>query len=137
MTRSVEQIFDEVRTVPDWFERPITSVHDRNGYGDTPLHIVANWGDCEAIKTLIEIGADINAKGEAGLTPLHCAVEQERPEAIVLLLAMGAEIIPDSDGYTPMQLAELLGYNELIKLFRDPTNQTAGLHEGPESSGTR
>lgn len=86
MTRSVEQIFDEVRTVPDWFERPITSVHDRNGYGDTPLHIVANWGDCKAIKTLIEIGADINAKGEAGLTPLHCAVEQERPEAIVLLL---------------------------------------------------
>lgn len=71
------------------------------------------------------------------MTPLHCAVEQERPEAIVLLLALGAEIIPDSDGYTPMQLAELLGHSELIKLFKSPTNHATGLHEATVSSGTR
>ncbi|WP_313465097.1 ankyrin repeat domain-containing protein [Pseudomonas nitroreducens] len=107
--RSLEDIFSEIATVPDFFEHRIDSVHYRNGYGDTPLHIVSCWGDCEAIKVLVAAGADIDAPGEHGFTPLHCAVEQDHPEAVALLLELGAKLNPDADGLTPAEIAGSLG----------------------------
>jgi len=39
-------------------------------FGTTPLHIAATWGDCEAIRMLVEAGAALDAQGEFGFTPL-------------------------------------------------------------------
>ncbi|HBO3793597.1 TPA: ankyrin repeat domain-containing protein [Pseudomonas aeruginosa] len=71
--------------MPDFFEHQIDSVHYRNGWGDSPLHVVSCWGDCEAIRVLVTAGADINLPGETGFTPLHCAVEQDHSGAVALL----------------------------------------------------
>ncbi|WP_160153570.1 ankyrin repeat domain-containing protein [Microbulbifer sp. ALW1] len=110
--RDLEAIFREIEKVPDFMGHTIDSVSYRNGYGDTPLHIVSNWGDVEAIEILISAGADINAVGESGFTPLHCAAEQNRPKAIEVLLRLGANILKDEDGSTPMEIAEFLNNRE-------------------------
>lgn len=72
--RSIESIFREIEGVPDFATHNITSVHYRDGCGDTPLHIVSYWGDCEAISMLLDAGADINAIGETGFTSLELAI---------------------------------------------------------------
>lgn len=119
--RSLQDIFSEIATVPDFFEHQIDSVHYRNGWGDSPLHVVSCWGDCEAIRVLVAAGADINLSGETGFTSLHCAVEQDHPEAVALLLELGAEFIKDANGLTPADLASSLGHvNVLAALTVSP-----------------
>jgi len=117
--RTVADILLEVASVPDFYDHEVGSVHYRSGYGDTPLHIVANWGDCEAIKLLVEAGAEIDARGESGFTPLHCAAEQNHAEAASLLLALGAKILENDHGETPLILAEAVGSEEVLKVFRN------------------
>lgn len=112
--RDIDTIFREIERVPDFVGHTIDSVNYVNGYGDSPLHIVSIWGDCEAISILVSSGANIDAIGEGGLSPLHCAVEQNKPEAILLLRRLGAKSIKDSDGETPLSLANLLGNKEAI-----------------------
>jgi uncharacterized protein len=122
--RSIEAIFAEIETVPDFYNHKIDSVNYRNGYGDSPLHIVSNWGDCEAIHLLFEAGADINLKGERGYTPLHCAAEQNHFKAIKLLLILGAEIQLDDDGYSPLELAELVGNSEAMNALESTRKES-------------
>lgn len=113
----IEEIFRAIAEVPDCFGYTIDSVDFRNGYGDTPLHIVASWGDCRAITVLIDAGAEINATGETGFTPLHCAAEQNHPDAIRLLLRLGAKILQDENGNTPGELALVLDNKEAFYAF--------------------
>ncbi len=117
--RSLEDIFLEVEAEPDFLHHKIDSVDYKNDYGDTPLHVVSHWGDCEAIHMLAEAGANINAKGERGYTPLHCASEQNHFKAIKLLLALGVDIQLDDDGYSPLALAELLENTEAIEALKN------------------
>lgn len=115
--RSVESIFREIEQVPDFAAHVIDSVSYRNGYGDTPLHIVSYWGDCEAIAILVAAGADINALGESGYTPLHCAAESNKSEAISLLLRLGAEILMGSTGDTALDIAVSLNNEDAIAIL--------------------
>jgi len=107
--RSVEDIFREVEGVPDFVSHHIDSVNYRNGYGDTALHIVSLWGDCEAIDILVSAGADINAQGENGSTPLHYAAQMDKPEAILLLRRLGASTDALAEGDTALDIARVVG----------------------------
>lgn len=60
--------------------------------GETPLHIVAIWGDVEAAKVLLDAGADIDALGEEDHTPLHEAIHQGHIEMVRLLVSRGADL---------------------------------------------
>lgn len=42
-----------------------------NGYGNTALHEACRMGYAATINTLLEHGADVNAKNHKGSTPLH------------------------------------------------------------------
>jgi ankyrin repeat protein len=120
--RCLEDIFSEIEATPDFHNHKIDSINYKNDYGDTPIHVVSNWGDCEAIYLLVEAGANINLKGERGYTPLHCASEQNHFKAIKLLLILGAEIQLDDDGYSPLALAELLENSEAIEALKSTQN---------------
>ena len=59
-------------------------------FGDTPLHIVAGWGDVDAARILLDAGAEIDARGEEDCTPLHEAIIQGHVEIVALLISRGA-----------------------------------------------
>ena len=116
--RNIEDIFREVEKVPDFVSHHIDSVNYRNGYGDSPLHIVASWGDCEAIDLLVSAGADINAQGEHGFTPLHYAAQMDKPEAILLLRKLGARMDILAEGEAVLDVANSAGSRAAIRAIR-------------------
>src|SRR5690606_26441682 len=60
--------------------------------GETMLMLAARSGNSEAIKVLVEAGADVNARERLrGTTALMWAAEQRHPEAVRALLAAGAD----------------------------------------------
>ena len=63
----------------------------RNIYKQTPLHFAAAFGRLDAIKTLIEHGADFQAKEANGFTPLQIAEKGKKKRTIELLKSYGAE----------------------------------------------
>ena len=101
----LQKLFALLEDIPEFECRHIDSVHARSRLGNTPLHIAAIWGDREAVITLLEAGADVNAVGEDGYTPLHEAIEQGHMGIATLLISQGALVdMKNNDGLTPSQL---------------------------------
>lgn len=75
------------------------SQNDENG---TALHILAesrHWWQAGALEYLIEKGADIETKDNAGCSPLHIAASNKKRRTVEILLAKGADPnVLDSDG---------------------------------------
>jgi hypothetical protein len=59
--------------------------------GDTPLHVAAIRGDREAVRLLVEAGAQIDALGDMSCTPLYNAVGHGHHQVARLLLEFGAD----------------------------------------------
>lgn len=82
----------------------ITNYQDDDGY--TALHRAAYNGHTEAIKLLIEYGADIGSRTKDGWQPLHCACKWNKTLSVETLLQHGAD--PNSQshgGLTPLHMA--------------------------------
>ncbi|KAI1429135.1 hypothetical protein F5Y12DRAFT_710346 [Xylaria sp. FL1777] len=90
----------------------------------TTLHWACSLGDHEAVRMLITLGADVNAKSPGnGYTPLHCAVASERggAQCITLLCKAGAELHSNVDvmGLTPLNHAGMRGSVETVEALVD------------------
>jgi len=118
-------------------EELVASGHDVNankrGFvreGYTPLHIAVLHKQKEAIKTLVKLGANANAKNKDGETPLWTAVtELKNPNIVELLLDLGAKIDSRrSDlGMTALDWAAFDGKLEMVKsLLNRGANPNAG-----------
>ncbi|KAL3056540.1 hypothetical protein OYC64_019095 [Pagothenia borchgrevinki] len=68
----------------------IPAVMKRNHKGESPLHLAAIKGDVEAVKELLEQGADPNLKDNAGWTPLHEACNLGHLPVVEVLVSGGA-----------------------------------------------
>ena len=78
-------------------DEPSHTVTPGHGYprdlGPTPLGLAVRKGRLEAARTLLELGADVNASSASGHTPILLAVFFDvRPEIARLLIDSGADL---------------------------------------------
>lgn len=78
-----------------------------------PIGTAAFTGDADAVRDLLDAGADPNGTGEGGATALHTAAANGDLELVALLLERGAEPARAlDDGRIPEQLAREAGHTE-------------------------
>lgn len=107
---------DQVRALLD----SGADVHVKDKYGETPLHKAARNVHESTAAILLEYGADANEADVFGLTPLHwTALNGHAPLAEVLMLHHGDPHVPNAhlDGLTPLDLARIMAYGEVIRIF--------------------
>lgn len=91
--------------VSDWIITSKTIVAT-DGSGNTALHYAAEWELGTAILTLVEKGANVNARNANGETPLMSAVKTNDTAIVDLLLESGASYeARDNLGSTALHIA--------------------------------
>lgn len=85
------------------------------------------WQSADAVKTLLESGADPDQLFFNGETALHVAVEQKNQQLVKLLLAYGADVNVQErkEGFTPLMYAAIMDDRPMMQLLAshgaDPT----------------
>ena len=84
----------------------------------TPLHITAEYGSVDAVRTLLEYGPDVNAVDNQNFTPLSLAMRREESseEVCELLLSHGASVLGIDDG-VPALIHEVVGRPSILRLL--------------------
>jgi ankyrin repeat protein len=91
-------------------------------YGRTALWHAAAAGACNAIESLIRLGASINLTDDMGRSPLHAACRGGHDDAVKLLRQHGARADIETNflNLLPMDLTAMFGYVNCLKLLLDP-----------------
>lgn len=84
-----------------------SNVNSQDSSGNTPLHLaVLGNASLDAVKYLIELGADINARNKNGDSVLYTAVCKNRKDVGQILLDRGADIFATNmQNYSPLRKA--------------------------------
>jgi ankyrin repeat protein len=110
-----------VRLLLDHGSNPKTKVEISGLAADvfTPVMVAAMRGDAEALKPLLERGADVNVQGgDFGRTALLMATAAGREDVIKLLLDKGANPnAKDQLGNTPLRWAKKRGDTRIVNLL--------------------
>ena len=87
--------------------------------GNPPIVYAAASGDIEAMRLLVEHGADVNATNAIGLTPLMAGAQSGTQESVLWLLQYGAKPgATDRSGQTALSTAL-----DRVKLGGDPDSR--------------
>ena len=87
-----------------------------DNYGESLLYF-ASWSPL-AIKTLVNLGADLHIRNTEGNTPLHAAVNYSDPDAIKTLVSLGANIAAENNtGYIPFGLLNIDKFPEGSEIY--------------------
>ncbi|XP_037646793.1 BRCA1-associated RING domain protein 1 [Sebastes umbrosus] len=101
--------------------RPISgspTVMKRNHRGETLLHLAAIKGGVEAVKELLDQGADPNLKDNAGWTPLHEACNLGHLAVAEVFVSRGALLnTPGYENDSPLHDAVRNGHPAIVKLL--------------------
>jgi ankyrin repeat protein len=91
----------------------------RNPQRNQPLHAAVTLGDSEeAVRLLLEAGADVNATQAGGFTALHQAAASGKLEIIAVLLEHGARRDARCDqGKLPCDYARERGHATVVELL--------------------
>jgi uncharacterized protein len=82
------------------------------------LTLASMKGDVEKVTSLLDSGADVNAKDERGWTALLWAVSRGQIDVVKLLLDKGADVNANGEhGWTPLMEAANRGHLEAVKLL--------------------
>jgi uncharacterized protein len=96
----------------------------RNATSVMPLHAAVAGRNAGIVASLLESGADPNARQQGGYTPLHAAAQNGDEEILRLLLSRGADVEAlTDDGKTAAMLAAAAGRERAAGLLR-PARET-------------
>lgn len=100
-------------------DAPEMGLHDRGVEGDSLLHVACGWGDLRAVRLLVDVGVEIDARDEMDCTPLHVAVSGRYLDIVEHLVRCGAAPnVKDAFGYSPLEWALQMGYSEVADVLR-------------------
>ena len=89
-----------------------------NGFNVYPIHSAAAGNYTDIVRMLIDSGAKINVKQQAGATPLHSAAQNGNLEMLILLLEHGAEVNTRMEGgKLPTDLARDKGFDDIAEIL--------------------
>ncbi|KAK0087935.1 hypothetical protein PV325_013711 [Microctonus aethiopoides] len=90
-----------------------------------PLHLCCQWGLEQVVQTLVEHGANVNARDAEGKTPIHIAIQNQHTQIISLLLCHPSLDLSlrDKKGLSPFATALTVRNNKAAQaiLERLPT----------------
>ncbi|KAK8067374.1 hypothetical protein PG997_014121 [Apiospora hydei] len=82
------------------------------------MHLAAMGGHDSIIRYMHQHGFNINTRWpDNGFTPLHSAVNQRKISAIEELIGLGAEFLQDRQGKSPLYLAMVMGFPDIVEIF--------------------
>jgi ankyrin repeat protein len=74
--------------------------------GNRPLHLAGQNDQVAVAKVLLELGADVNARGDMQRTPMHFAALNGGKDVAEMLAMKGADLgLIDAHGFTPLYYA--------------------------------
>ena len=87
--------------------------------GDSPVADAAMYDDVDAVRELLEQGADVNAPRGDGMTGLHWAALNGNAEIARLLIDAGADLEAATrlGTHTPLHVAAKEGHGELVEIL--------------------
>jgi len=89
-----------------------------NGFNVFPIHSAAAGNYTDIVRMLVENGANVNVKQQAGATPLHSAAQNGNLDLLILLLENGAETNARMEGgKLPADLASEKGFKEIAEIL--------------------
>ena len=90
----------------------------RNPMQNTPLHAAAAGRSKDAVRALLEHGADVNARQHGGWTALHAASQNGDVEMVRLLIAGGADVQARAENQqNALDLALTKGHQATVELL--------------------
>ena len=112
------------------------SVDERDDSGETPLIKAAEAGDCDAVASLLQRGADATTESYTQWTALHGAAENGCVDCVRLLLGAGARVDARAkSGLTPAGIAQKYGRDAAFALLSQTPLDTYPVAV-PETGGT-
>ncbi|POS73835.1 hypothetical protein DHEL01_v207766 [Diaporthe helianthi] len=110
------------------------NVDQRDGeYDKTRLHVAAEDGDTDIVRSMLEEGASCGARDCFGETPLHYAAENGHYEIVKLLIASGADMsVYDNTGRSPVQCCiqrKRGDWEQIARFLRDVAYRTQELRD--------
>ncbi len=122
------EVIKQLSTVnPDTINTP-----NKSGY--TPLIIAGYRNQLEAVKVLLDLGANVNAISEDG-TVLTAACYKSNTALVKILLEQHADVnVKNNAGTTPLMFAIMAENEEIVKLLMDNKADTQTIDNSRKSA---